>query len=152
MPQTKHPCLHTLPPLQGPAFLLSTYLWAAELAGVGVQQGWVSCLCDLPCVSLLASPESPMSHPETWAQPGLSHDPTCPLFQALSGLGFPSRRGGPPGWSAWASEHFKPCSRLAALGPTSSSPGPSTTAVPFALTPVQRSPPWPCTTPGSPVR
>ena len=28
------------------------------------------------------------------AQPGLSHDPTCPLFQALSGLGFPSRSGG----------------------------------------------------------
>ena len=27
------------------------------------------------------------------AQPGLSHDPTRPLFQALSGLGFPSRRG-----------------------------------------------------------
>ena len=52
------------------------------------------------------------------------------LSQALR-PGVPLKEEGPPGWSAWASEHFKPCSRLAALGPTSSRPGPSTMAVPL---------------------
>lgn len=64
------------------------------------------------------------------AHPGLSHDPNCPLFQAVLGMGFPSEYGGLLGWSAWASEHFKACSGLADLGLMSSRPDPSTKALP----------------------
>ena len=87
-------------------------------------------LCEPPCTTRVPM-RSPRDLGPARPLPGLSHDPTCPLFQALSGLRFSSRSGE----VHWACphrqvEHFKPCSQLADPGLMCSRPGPSTKAVP----------------------